>query len=166
MAKSEERIKAFRWKLGLPGGGENPDEMRRIWEAMTRDATELRLQVDAVSKHLSRILYYALRHKLTGESDGKTDWTHNFAEAFLKWVAENERAVSPKLSGVLGSALAMGQPAAGAKPPPLPPGAPHPPVAKAPPPKDQSLHPAAGAPLWNAAQPPDACGEKPGAPTG
>ncbi len=147
MPKPEERIQAFRWKLGLPGGGDNPDELRRIWEAMTRDTTELRLQVDAVSKHLARIMYYALRHKLTGENDGKTDWTHSFADAFLKWVVENERALSPKLAGVLASALAAGHPAVGRPPAASPP----PPVAKGPPPKvpppkGQGLHPGAVAP--------------------
>ncbi len=157
MPKSEERIQAFRWKLGLPGAGENTEEMRRIWETMARDATELRLHIDAVSKELSKILQAALKYKLTGEHREANEWVYSFADVFLRWVAENEPARSPKLSGLIGSAVATGQPVVGKS---VPPGAqppPHavkmpppvakvpPPVAKAPPPKGQGLHPAAGA---------------------
>jgi len=145
MARLEDRIQAIRWKLGLPGSGENPTELKRIWEDLQRNHPEFMLVTKQVSDRLGHILAASIRAKLTGIQSENYDWASELADLFVKWAKDNERMVWPKLAGLLRvtldeKALAQ-QPNAPAPVRAAPPASP-PPVG----PKPQGLHPKAGVP--------------------
>ncbi len=97
----EDRIKVIRWKLGLPGSGENPAELQRIWEELQRNAAEFKLVTDQISLKIGQLLTDAIRAKLTGVQNSNTDWAIELADQFAEWAKKKESTVLPKLAGVL-----------------------------------------------------------------
>lgn len=103
--KLEDRIQAFRWKLGIPGGGEDEAELCRLWVAMQRDSAEFATAVDLAASRLGMLLASAIKAKITGRPSSTYAWAEGLADVFTKWALDNERAVMPKVSGVLRTAL-------------------------------------------------------------
>jgi len=134
--REEDFVKIIRWKLGLPGGGENLADVQQKWAELQKNPAEYKHVVEQVSLRLGHLLAAALRAKITGEPSANFAWSSELSDLFVKWAKDNERAVSPKLSGTILAAVKGKAPPTQARPAP--------PMVRPIPKKPTGLHPQAG----------------------